>query len=178
MTFDEVMMTRRSCRSFNGKAVNKETVLNCIAAAQMAPSWKNSQTARYYAIFDSELLARVRAEALPPGNAHACAGAGCLLVCTFVADRSGFTREGLAEDAEGNMWGAYDTGLAHQNLLLQAHAAGMASLVMGLRDAERLRALLVIPATEIILPVIALGYSDKTAKAPVRKVIDDIVNCY
>ena len=60
MNFDDVIRQRRSVRSYdNTKLVTKAQIMEMIKSAQMAPSWKNSQTGRYYAIFNPEKLLEV-----------------------------------------------------------------------------------------------------------------------
>ena len=49
MDFNDVIKSRRSIRKYcAGKSVSKEQIEELIKAAAYAPSWKNSQTARYY----------------------------------------------------------------------------------------------------------------------------------
>lgn len=178
MLLETALKERRSIRSFIEKSIHKEDICACVAAAQLAASWKNSQTARYYAVTDSALIARLQAEALPPSNAFASKNAACLLVTTFVANRSGFNRDAEPEDELGNMWGSYDAGLAHANLLLKAHELGISSLIMGLRDSDKLRELLPITEAEIVLAVIALGYSEKEATMPKRKELTAVLQFF
>lgn len=59
MEFQTVLENRRSVRSYDdSKKVTKEQINEIVEAAIQAPSWKNSQTARYY--FVSSM--RTRAE--------------------------------------------------------------------------------------------------------------------
>ena len=49
MEFNQTVMARRSLRAYEeGKTVEKAQIEELIRFAQMAPSWKNSQTGRYY----------------------------------------------------------------------------------------------------------------------------------
>ena len=43
----ECIKTRRSVRKFTEEAVSREQMAEVVAAAAYAPSWKNTQTARY-----------------------------------------------------------------------------------------------------------------------------------
>jgi len=50
MELMKAVSERRSIRAFvAGEVITKEQVEELVACAQLAPSWKNSQTARYYA---------------------------------------------------------------------------------------------------------------------------------
>ena len=66
--FDEIIANRRSIRHFDAmRSVEKEEIEQMIAAAIEAPSWRNSQTARYHVVQSPEWMARLL-EALAPQN--------------------------------------------------------------------------------------------------------------
>ena len=51
MEFNQTVMARRSLRAYEeGKTVEKAQMEEMIHFAQLAPSWKNSQTGRYYIV--------------------------------------------------------------------------------------------------------------------------------
>lgn len=175
MNFDDVIYKRRSIRTYDAnKKVSKEQILELIKAAQQAPSWKNSQTARYYAVFDAEKLAEVR-QGLALQNQIVTKDVNVLLVTTYVKNRSGFTREGIAENELGNGWGCYDLGLQNALLCLKATDIGLDTVILGLRDADALRKALNIPETEDVGAVIAVGYRTADVPAPKRKAPEEIV---
>ena len=74
-------------------------------------------------------------------------------------------RTATADNELGNGWGCYDLGLQNENLVLKAADLGLSTLIMGLREADRLREILNIPETETIVSVIAVG---KAAEEPIR----------
>lgn len=179
MELTTAMKNRRSIRTYKeGKTVDKSTVEALIQAAQLAPSWKNSQTARYYAILSTEKIQEVAEQALPEFNRNNCKNAGALIVTTFVKNRAGFDREGNPDNELGNEWGAYDLGLANQNLLLKATELGLGTLVMGIRDAQVLRTALNIPDDQIVVSVISVGEADVDPEMPKRKDVDAIVTFF
>ena len=60
MEFQKLIESRRSIRKYDGsKKVTKEQIETLIAAATEAPSWKNSETARYYCVLSDEMTKRV-----------------------------------------------------------------------------------------------------------------------
>ncbi len=175
MDLDKVLASRRSVRKYDAeKKITEKDLEDIIEAAIQAPSWKNSQTARYYAVLDKDIHNRIADEALPAFNAKSATGAA-LIITTFVKDRSGFDREGNAENECGNGWGYYDLGLHNANLILKAKDLGLDTLVMGIRDGDKIREILKIPENEIIVSVIAIGYSDSEASKPKRKRAEDIL---
>ena len=178
MELQKVIESRRSVRKYDAsKQVTKEQIKEIVEAAIQAPSWKNAQTARYYAILSDEVKETFLNDCLPEYNAKNAQGAS-LVVTTFVANRAGFNREGQPDNEVGNGWGFYDLGLHNENFVLKAKDMGLDTLIMGLRDEAKIREMLNIPETETIVAVIALGYGEQTPDMPKRKTSEDIVTFY
>lgn len=177
MEFDTLIRQRRSMRQYTpGKAVTADQIQALVSAASEAPSWKNSQTARYYAVLSEEMRERLTA-CLPEGNAKKSRHAA-LVVTTFVKDCAGFDAQGQPDNECGNGWGFYDLGLHNALFLLKARELGLDTLVMGLRDAGAIRTVLSIPEQETIVSVIAVGYGAQPVVRPPRKAVDEILKFY
>ena len=176
MEFTELLEKRRSTREYTEERVPHEELVRILQAAQNAPSWKNSQTARVYAVESPEKLEAFRSEILPVFNQKSSAHA-LLLVTTFVKDVAGFTK-GEADNELGNHWGAYDLGLHDAYLVLAAKDAGYDTLIMGLRDIGKIRQILEIPEEEEIVSVIALGKAAGEAGKRPRKDLSEVVNFF
>ena len=101
-----------------------------------------------------------------------------MVITTFVANRSGFERDGNPTNECGNGWGYYDLGLHNENFVLQATNMGLSTLIMGIRDAKKLRELLSIPETETIVAVIAVGKAAQSPEKPKRKEPADILRVF
>lgn len=175
MELQNAMEARRSIRKYDAsQKVTKEQLEAMVQAAIYAPTWKNSQTGRYYVACSEEAFSKVK-NALHPGNQLKVEGASALIVTTLVANRSGYERDGSAtNELDHNEWGVYDLGLANQNLLLKATELGLGTLVMGIRDAAEIRKQLDIPETEIIMAVISVGYPAEAPAMPKRKAVEDV----
>jgi len=177
MEFSELIEKRRSVRgSYIKTETDIEEIKSILRAAQQAPSWKNFQETRCYAAYSQEALNAVR-ETLPDFNQRSSDGA-ILLVSTFVKDLAGFDIDKHPENEVGNMWGAYDLGLRDAYLVLAAKNAGYDSLIMGLRDAEKLRSVLNIPEDEEIMSVIAVGKAEVEGKERKRKNLEEVTRIF
>ncbi len=175
MKFEELIQARRSVRAYEDRTPDHETLEAFLRQAQQAPSWKNLQTARTYVVEDPDLLAQVRG-CLPSFNQRSSANA-VLMVTTFVCGLSGFSN-GEPDNECGDGWGAYDLGLRDAYLILAAKNAGLDTLIMGLRDADRLRGLLAIPQEEEIMSVIAVGYGAQENTAKGRKELGEVARFF
>ena len=178
MSLDQIIKQRRSIRKYKKKPVSNEQIQLLIQAAVEAPSWKNSQPARYHVITSQPLLNEFKERCLPEFNQENCKDAPVLIVTTFIKNRSGFERDGTASNELANSWGCYDLGLHNQNMILKATELGLSTLIMGIRDENKIREMLNIPAEETIVSVIALGYKDIEVDRPKRKSVDDICKFY
>ena len=179
MEFNETVMARRSLRAYEeGKTVEKAQMEEMIHFAQLAPSWKNSQTGRYYIVMSPEMLEKIKKDCLPEFNQKNSANAPALIITAFEKTRSGFTREGATENEVGEGWGCYDLGLQNENLVLKAKDMGLDTLIMGIRNSEKLREYLDIPASQEIVSVIAVGYGAIKPEMPVRKNVEDIAKFF
>ena len=174
MEFTTLIAERRSVRKFSS-APNHEELVEILNAARMAPSWKNSQTTRWYAVENQEKLEQIRL-ALHAVNQQKVTNA-TLIVSTYVRDIAGFTK-GEADNEVGNGWGAYDLGLHDAYLILAAKNAGYDTLIMGLRDADKIRSALSIREDEEIFSVIAIGKRAEEPALRPRKPLEDIVNFF
>lgn len=164
---------RRSIRDYKEEAIDRSAVEEILSFARLAPSWKNSQTARYYAVVDPAKVAEVKAQALPGFNQNSSKNAPVLIVTAFEKNVSGHSN-GNPDNECGNEWGAYDLGMADMLLTLKAQELGMDTLIMGIRDSKKIAEILEIPASNEIMAVIALGYKNGEVAARPRKSLDEI----
>ena len=175
-SFDEVLTSRRSVRNYDAsKKISEAEVRELITATQEAPSWANQQPTKYYVAISEEKLAAV--QDMVGGNKDRIKDAPVLIVSTFERGKSGFF-QGNQTNEGGDGWGAYDNGLSNCYLILKARAMGFDTLIMGMREADKLRELFAIPESETIMAVISLGYRAEEPNRPERKPLDEIVKFY
>lgn len=175
-SFDEVFTSRRSVRSYDAsKKITEAEVRELLAAAQDAPSWANQQPTKYYVAISPEKLAAV--QDLVGGNKERIANAPVLIISTYERGKSGFFQDQQSNEV-GDGWGAYDNGLSNCYLILKARAMGFDTLIMGMRDADKLRELFSIPENETVMAVISLGYRAEEPKRPTHRELDEIVKFF
>ena len=173
----ECIETRRSVRKYTDRAVEKALVEKLVRAAQNAPTWKNSQTARFTAVLDSEKRWQVRA-ALPDFNQNSTQNAPVYLIVSAVTHRSGYERDGSATTPLGEGYTFFDCGATVEALCLAAHDAGLATLIMGIFDGDKLRSSLKIPETEVPVVVLALGYPADVPQMPKRRALEEVLRVF
>ena len=179
MEFSVLLEERRSIRSYqHGVSVSTEDIEAMVYAAQQAPSWKNSQSGRYYAVISKEKAEELRLTCLPGFNCERTEGAAGYIVTTFKCGNAGYAPDGTPTDSLGDGWGAYDLGLQNANFILKARELGYDTLIMGLRNEQKLREMLSIPDDEIMVSVIAIGKRAVEPQKPQRNNISEIVKIF
>ena len=171
----EAITSRRSVRRFAEKAVDNAKIEEIVAAAAFAPSWKNTQTARYIAVTDLAKKEKIANEMLPPFNATTVRSAPVLIAMVTKCGRCGYERDGSFTTKKEDRWQYFDAGIACQTFCLAAQELGLSTVVLGIYDEEKLPAFLGLADDEVLTALIALGYAADIPAAPKRKSVDDLL---
>jgi nitroreductase len=206
--FKTILLDRRSVRKYTDQPVSTDDIRELIDCARYAPSDTNSQTWKFIVITNKEKIKQIEAltweqlhriaeEADAKGlsregkllvksfgpYATAFSDAPALIVCLATPYASKFREKifdpiGFVEDKVWEEEGIKSSCLASQNLMLAAHAKGLATCPMTgpvLLAQDQLRSYLDIPDECQINMVIALGYPTELPGRLARKEIDEIL---
>ncbi|MCR8843406.1 nitroreductase family protein [Paenibacillus sp. SC116] len=199
---------RRSVRNYDERPVSAEDIQELIDCARYAPSDTNSQTWEFIAILNADMIrtieeltweklheratqaeaqgltreARMLLKSFGP-YATAFSGAPALLICLATPYQSKF-REKIFDPIQlvpESVWheeGIKSSCLAVQNVMLAAHAKGLATCPMTgpvLLAEEAIKELLHIETDRTINMVLALGYAKEKPAKLSRKEVSDIL---
>lgn len=179
MEFTQLLESRRSIRQYKpGMTISEDQIKVIIGAAIEAPTWKNSQTGRYYVALSEEKMNFIKNECLPEFNANSCENSVAIIISAYETKRSGFERDGSPTNELGDKWGVYDLGLQNENLILKAREIGYDTLIMGIRDISKLKAEFDIPESQEIVSIISVGVRENDAARPKRKAPEDITKFF
>ncbi len=207
-SFAEIIKGRRSVRRFKDVRVSEDTICEIVDYARYAPSDTNSQTWQFVAVLDPEkikglaaaiwqTLHRMAQDAASRGMgkegrlllrsfgpyATAFTHAPALIVVLSTPYQSKF-RERIFDPLDmvpRQVWdleGTKSSCLAAQNLMLAAHAMGLATCPMTgpvLLAETELAELLGISVERKINMVISLGYPAESPAMPKRKPVHEIL---
>lgn len=173
----ECIKTRRSVRKFTEQPVDRALLEQVVAAAAYAPSWKNTQIARYTVVTDSAKKQRLADECMMDFafNQKTSSHAPALVVVTAITGRSGYERDGSFSTSQGTHWQSFDAGVAAQTFCLAAHALGLGTVIMGIFDEAKVRAVLDLPAEQMVSAIIAIGHPAEQPVCPKRKDVDTLL---
>lgn len=174
----ECIKTRRSIRKFTEEAVSHEVMEEIVGVAAYAPSWKNTQIARYIVVEDAAKKSAVAQNCVLgfEYNAKTIEGAPALVVVTMVKNRSGFERDGSYTTSKEDRWEMFDAGIATQTFCLAAHEKGLGTVIMGIFDEAKIAEVIDIPEGQQVAALIAIGHPAIEPEVPKRKEVADLVS--
>lgn len=168
---------RRSIRHYTEQPVSEQEIRTILETARFAPSWKNSQTARYYAVLSPELKNQIAEQGTLDfsKNKYNIQNAPALMILTSVRNLSGYEPDGSFTTSKNTHWESFDAGIAAQTFCLSAYAHGFGTLIMGIFDEQKISAILNLPENETVSALIALGHAEKMPDAPARHTVGEIL---
>jgi len=154
----ENLLTRRSIRKFADSPVDNDLVDKMLQAAMYAPSARNTMAWNFVVINKRELLDKL--SVIHPHARMLKMAPLAILVC---GDKK-------LEPSEAYL--SINCSAATQNILLAAHALGLGSVWLGvyprLERMEPIRDLLKLPAENMPVSLIAIGWPDEKISHPER----------
>lgn len=173
----ECIKTRRSVRKFTEQPVDRALLEQVVAAAAYAPSWKNTQVARYTVVTDPAKKQFLADECMMDFafNQKTASHVPALVVVTAITGRSGYERDGSFSTSKGTHWQSFDAGVAAQTFCLAAHALGLGTVIMGVFDENKVREAIDLPAEQTVAALIAIGYPAEQPVCPKRKDVDTLL---
>ena len=155
----QAIRSRRSIRKYQPKPVPHEVIEQIGADAAYAPSWKNTQIARYVLVEDRTPIDKMAEDR----------------VLTYVTGRSGYERDGSFSTPKEAGFEMFDAGIATQTFCLAAWERGVGTVITGYFDEEKHTRLWHLPENQKVGCVIGLGYPDEEPAAPKRKSVEDLL---
>ena len=176
MQTKDCILGRRSIRRYTAEPIPRETLEQLAALAAYAPSWKNTQIARYTFVTDRAVIERIAAECVLgfEHNAGILRGCAVLAVQSVVTGLSGYERDGSFTTSQGEHWQSFDAGVSAQTFCLAAHDMGIGSCILGIFDEKKTAEVLSLPEGERVSCLLPLGFPAESPAAPRRKGVEDL----
>lgn len=174
MELFEAIMGRRSVREYLDTALTEEDLNKILDAARWAPSWANTQCARYVVVKDAGLKSKLK-ETLTPNNPARDSFEACPVVIALLGrlETAGYKR---GEPFDDKQWHLYDCALATQNICLAAHALGLGTVIVGAFNYKQAGEILGVPDNFHVVCLLPLGHPKRVPSAPARKELAELVS--
>lgn len=198
-TIPEAIMNRRSNRSYTGKVLSQDNVMELLKAARLAPSSLNSQPWRFKVLTERSDLSWLAGAA----SRHQAwlADAGCVFLCcadvgAYIADSVSavqiYAETGLPKEmlegiqayvehektmprSEQVLAASINTALAIGNMMLMATSLELGSCWVGMFDREALREKFGLQPSLHVVSLLAVGEPEDETGPQLRKPLDEIV---
>ena len=171
------LKNRRSVRKFKDEVVPRSVMEEVIELVRFAPSWANSQTARWTLIDCPETIQKLANDAVKGFvyNMETLKNAKGVAILSFVRGKSGKLEKYNIESADTNKWEIFDAGIAAQTFCLSCFAHGVATCVFGVIDETTIGEIIGLPEEETVAALFVYGYAETQPDAPARKERGDIL---
>jgi len=165
----EAIKNRRSVRAFTNEHVSDAEVKKLIDAARRAPSAGNIQPWEFVIIRNKNVK---RGLCQAAGNQNFIEEAPVVIIVCANTSRSerGYGSRGI------NLYCLQDTAAATQNMLLAAHALGLATCWVGAFQEEEAKKVLNLPAGVRPVAIIPVGHQVRKPLARPRRPLNEIVH--
>ncbi|HPG66867.1 MAG TPA: nitroreductase family protein [Candidatus Hydrogenedentes bacterium] len=177
MTFDEIVRARHSVRAYDSeRPVPEEHILAIAEAGRLAPSANNSQTWRFIAVTDRELLAQLSTEGMRALGANKFMREAPLII-VGCAKRDLLVNKVFGRIADTDYY-QIDLGIAMEHMALKATELGLGTCWVGWFNEDRAKEILAIPEDVRVHVMLAVGYPRDPAapqKPHKRKPLDRIL---
>ena len=165
MEINRVIISRRSVRDFNDKAINNEIITKLLSSAIMAPSGKNGQPWKFYVINkNSELIKNIAELSI---HKKWLSKATCFIIL-FLDKNISYH---YIKDIQA-------IGASIHNILLAAYELGIGSCWIGeiLKDEAKVKELIGINNESLeLMAIVALGYTNELNKNYHRKDLNEVL---
>jgi nitroreductase len=174
LTLDQIIAKRRSIRAYDTKPILPDDILALCESARQAPSACNSQTWRFIAVTNREMIARICDEAMRPVIPNRWLKQAPLVMvgCSqldLVANRLGAAVTGIE-------YYQIDLGIAMEHMVLKATELGLGSCWIGWFKEKKIKQLLQIPAGIKVSALLAIGHPQadsgrQRSRKPLRNIL-------
>ena len=170
--FIDLVNKRQSCRDFNDKPIEKETVLEIAKTASLSPSACNSQPWKMYLVTDEVAVKGVKEAVQDQGHNLFTEKAKAFIAVSEVDAR---LKTFVRSRYRGDHFIKYDIGELVAYITLTAESMGVSTCILGWMDPQKLKTAVNMPEEETCSIVIALGYSDIEVREKKRKPLEEII---
>lgn len=142
----DVIMTRRSIRSFESRPVGKDLLEKIVEAGRRAPSGMNSQKWHFTVVTNPEVIREI-GHYVQENEISICYDAPVFIMVSY---------------EDGNPFAPFDTSCALENMMLASHALGLGSVWINRINKNEEKAYMMspfgVPDNHRVYGCLAVGY--------------------
>ncbi len=155
--FFELVMSRRSVRSYEDRKVEREKIVRCIEAARAAPSAEHVQPWRFIIVDDEGVKTQFCEQAFS-GIYSLTKWAERAPVIIVILAKPDFLANRIGKQIQGTNYYLIDIGIAGEHIVLQALELGLGTCWIGWFNARKVKKFFKIPYGHKVVSLISMGY--------------------
>jgi nitroreductase len=159
LSLADVILSRRSVRSYEQRKVPDEVLGKILEAGRQAPSADNMQPWHFIVVTDSGIKEKLSNDSEQFTKESAFTVVGCRYI----------------GDSYSRKWSVVDTTIALQNMVIAAWSFGIGSCWIGSFNEEEVNKLLSIPDAWKVIALISFGYPAEKPGTKLKKPLTEIV---
>jgi nitroreductase len=159
MSLFDLILSRRSIRSYESKEIPQEILSQILEAGRQAPSAVNRQPIRFVVVTDAEAKNEISSGLFGKHVKNAP------VVIVGCADEKSLLT---------GKWAVVDATIALQNMVIAAWSFGVGSCWIGSFSEEKVKKFLKIPDKWKVVALLTLGYPAEQPKAKNRKPFEEL----
>ena len=174
MKFLDLARNRQSVRAYQDKTVQREMIERCLEAGRLAPSARNVQPWQFIVIDDPELKDKVARKTFNKIISFNRFSLQAPVLIIVISENKGMINK-IGRAIKNKQFNLIDTGIAVENICLQATEEGLGTCILGWFDETGVKKLLNIPQSKSIELIVTMGYPQSSEIRPKkRKELDEI----
>ena len=170
MNFNEIALTRYSCRSYDSaRPIEEEKIQAILEAGRLAPSACNGQP-YHFTVCRGETAKAVAAATQGMGMNKFASQAP---ICIVISEMPYVKSAALGAKVKGNDYRSIDIGIATAYLTAEATAQGLATCILGWLDDKKIREICNLEYP--VRLVLTVGYPTDSNRPKKRKDLSELV---
>lgn len=177
MNFENLQLTRESCRAYADKPVPRESLVHLVDVARLSPSGCNAQPWHFIIVDEPEAKAKL-VDALVDEGLTGCPWGDRVPAFIMICEEEAHLRPGIGEHYGSQHFAQMDIGMAAMALCYEATSIGLGTCMIGTMDQEKLHLAFSIPAERTVRLIITVGYPVKESapRKKSRKSLEEIIS--
>lgn len=176
MTFEELQMSRESCRSYSDKPVPRELLTHLVDVARLCPSACNSQPWHFIVVDEPEAKKKL-ADALNDRGICGCSWASQVPAFLILCEEQAHLIPSVEKQYGSQHFAHMDVGMAAMAVCYEAAFLGLGICTIGTINQEKIHRDFQIPEERPVRLVFTVGYPAAPGKPrnKQRKPLEEII---
>ena len=176
MTFEQMLLNRESCRSYQNKPVSRENLIKICEAGRLTPSGCNAQPWKFILVDSPEAKEKLCDAVVVQNGLTGAPWRDQVSAFVILVEQPANVMPAVVTHYHNTQrFAPGDIGMACMNMMHEAFSLGIDSCVIGMNDQQKMEEYFGIPHGSEVRLILALGYAaDTTPGNKIRKPLEEV----